>query len=121
MEFSIHFALHTGRALPSAPQALYRGETLPLPERARVLKLVMAIMQHHLLTGRIFLGGVLTKCTALIPLPGPMVVGLSACPYFTSRHQMLPMILSLRKYCETSSGVIRVLLNLARFEVQGGN
>ena len=43
-----------------------------------------------------------TKCTALIPLGRPMVVGVLAHPYFTNRHQMLPMILSLRKYCETS-------------------
>ena len=47
-------------------------------------------------------GSGVEKCNDVAPLGGPMVVGLCARPYFTSKPQMLPMVLSLRKYCETN-------------------
>ena len=100
MELSMDFELYAGRTLPAAPQAVYKGEMLSLPERAKVLKLGLAILHRHMMTGHLFLDGVLTKCTALGG-GGGMVVGLSAPPCFTCRHHMLPMMLNPRKYRET--------------------
>ena len=57
MEVSMDFELHVNRAVPSDPQAMYKGETLQLPERARVLKLALAIVQQHLPTGPLLLVG----------------------------------------------------------------
>ena len=88
MELSMDFKVCVGTTLPSAPQAVYRGETLPLPKRARLLKPALAIRHMHLQTGRLFSGGVLTKCIALVPLGGPMVVGRSVRPYFMSPHDI---------------------------------
>ena len=50
--------------------------------------------------GRVFPGGVLTKCAALVPLGGPLVVGMSARPYFTRQAEMVHLLQHLRTYCE---------------------
>ena len=82
------FECFAGRSLPASPQAIYRATALPLPERARVLKLALVTLQKHAVSGQVVLGGVLTKCTSIVPLGGPTVVGISARPYFTRRSPM---------------------------------
>ena len=83
MQLSMDFKCFTGRSLPASPQAIYRATALPLPERARVLKLALATLQKHAVSGQVFPRGVLTKCTSIVPLGGPTMVGVSARPYFT--------------------------------------
>ena len=45
MELAMDFECFTARTLPASPQAVYRATALPLPERARVLKLALATLQ----------------------------------------------------------------------------
>ena len=86
--------------LPASPQAVYRATALPLPERARVLKLALATLQKLSVAGAVLPGGVLTKCTSLVPLGAPTVVGVSARPYFTRRPDMLKLLQNLQEYYE---------------------
>ena len=99
MELSMDFECFAGRSLPASPQAVYRATVLPLPERARVLKLALSTLQRHAVSGQGFPGGVLTKCSSLVPLGGPTVVGVSARPYFTCPLRMLELPKDLREYC----------------------
>ena len=100
MELALDFECFAGRILVASPQALYRATALPLPERARVLKLALTILQRHLVSRHVFQGGVLTKWAVLVPLGGPLVVGLSARPYFTRQTEMIHLLHHLRRYCE---------------------
>ena len=59
------------RTLPASPQAVYRATALPLPERARVLKLALATLQKLSRAGAVLPGGLLTKCSSLVPLGAP--------------------------------------------------
>ena len=51
-------------------------------------------------SGQVFLGGVLTKRTSIVPLRGPTVVGVSARPYVTRRLPMLQLMHNLQACCE---------------------
>ena len=44
LELAMDFEAHAGRALPAAPQAAFRGTSLPLQERARVLRLALTTL-----------------------------------------------------------------------------
>ena len=94
------FECFAARTLPASPQAVYRATALPLPERARVLKLALATLQKLSVAGAVLPGGVLTKCSSLVPLGAPTVVGVSARPYFTRRPDMLKLLQNLQEYCE---------------------
>ena len=100
MELSMDFECYAGRSLPASPQAVYRATALPLPERARVLKLALATLQKHAVSGHVFLGGVLTRCASIVPLGGTTVVGVLARPHFTRRSHMLELVQNLQAYCE---------------------
>ena len=78
------FECFAARTLPASPQAVYRATALPLPERARVLKLALATLQKLSVAGAVLPGGVLTKCSSLVPLGAPTVVGVSARPSITA-------------------------------------
>ena len=94
------FECFAARTFPASPQAVYRATALPLPERARVLKLALATLQKLSVAGAVLPGGVLTKCSSLVPLGAPTVVGVSARPYFTRRPDMLKLLQNLQEYCE---------------------
>ena len=79
---------------------MYRATALPLPERARVLKLALVTLQKLSVARAVLLGGVLTKCSSLVPLGAPTVVSVSARPYFTQRPDMLKLLQNLQEYCE---------------------
>ena len=100
MELAMDFECFAAHTLPASPQAVYRATALPLPERARVLKLALTTLQKLSVAGDVLPGGVLTKCSSLVPLGGPTVVGVSARPYFTRRPDMLKLLQNLREYCE---------------------
>ena len=100
MELAMDFECFAARTLPASPQAVYRATALPLPERARVLKLALATLQKLSVAGAVLPGGVLTKCSSLVPLGAPTVVGVSARPYFTRRLDMLKLLQNLQEYCE---------------------
>ena len=100
MELAMDFECFAARTLPASPQAVYRATALPLPERARVLKLALATLQKLSVAGAVLPGGVLTKCSSLVPLGAPTVVGVSARPYFTRRPDMLKLLQNLQEYCE---------------------
>ena len=99
MELAMDFECFAARTLPASPQAVYRATALPLPERARVLKLALATLQKLSVAGAVLPGGVLTKCSSLVPLGAPTVVGVSARPYFTRRPDMLKLLQNLQEYC----------------------
>ena len=46
-----HFEEHAARTLPAAPQAKFQGHTLPLQERARVLRLALCTLQKLVKSG----------------------------------------------------------------------
>ena len=83
------FECFAARTLPASLQAVYKASALPLPERARFLKLALATLKRLSTRGVVFGGGVLTQCSSPVPLGAPNVVGVSAQPYFTRRHQRL--------------------------------
>ena len=100
MEVAMDFECFVARTLPASPQAVYRASALPLPERARILKLALATLQKLSVAGAVLPGGVLTKCSSLVPLGVLTVVGVSARPYFTRRLDMLKLLQNLQEYCE---------------------
>ena len=100
MELAMDFECFAARTLPASPQAVYRASALPPPERARVLKLALATLKRLSTAGVVFPGGVLTKCSSLVPLAAPTVVGVSARPYFTPHPDMLKLLQNLQEYCE---------------------
>ena len=100
MELTMDFECFARRALPVSPLAECRGTALPLPERARVLELALTALRKHVVSGVAIPGGVLTKCSSLIPLGGPPVVAVSARPYFTYILDMMDLLRHLQGYCE---------------------
>ena len=91
MELAMDFEYFATRTLPASPQAVHKATALPLPQRARVLKLALATLQKLSTAGAVLPGGVLTKCSSL---------GVSARPYFTRRPDMLKLLQNLQQYCE---------------------
>ena len=96
LELAMDFEAHAGRALPSAPQAQFRGLSLPLQERGRVLRLALNHLQKLVVAGSLFPAGTLPKCGSLVPLGGPQLCGLNRRPYFTRREAMLHHVQELR-------------------------
>ena len=97
MELAMDFECFAAHTLPASPQAVYRATALPLPERARVLKLALATLQRLSTAGAVLPGGVLTKWSSLVPLGAPTVVAVSA---VTRRPDMLKLLQNLQEYCE---------------------
>ena len=60
----------------------------------------IAPLQKHAVSSQVFPIGVLTKCLSLVPLGGPIVVGISARLYFTRHLPMLELLKNLKEYCE---------------------
>ena len=109
LELAMDFEAHAGRALPAAPQAAFRGTSLPLQERARVLRLALTTLGKLVRTGCLYPARMVTRCAALVPLGGPLLCGLSRRPYFACREAMLHHVSELATYCEA-----RIVLGTAR-------
>ena len=70
------FEAHAGMALPSAPQAQFKGLALPLQERGRVLHLALSHLQKMVVRGSLFPAGAMPRCGSLVPLGGPQLCTL---------------------------------------------
>ena len=101
MELALDFEAFAGRGIPPSPQAIFRGVTLPLQERARVLRMALNELRPQVTRGHLHPGTVINRANSLVPLGGPTASGISRRPYFSRRDQMLPMIRDLATYCET--------------------
>ena len=80
LELAMDFEAHAQRALPAAPQAAFPGTALPLQERARVLRLVLATLGKLVKTGSLHPAKLVTRCASLVPLGGPLLCSLSRRP-----------------------------------------
>ena len=95
------FEAHSKRALPAAPRAELRGTALPLQERGRVLRLALTTLDKLVQTGSLHPARVVTRCSSLVPLGGPLLSGLSRRPYFACREEMRHHVKELAEYHET--------------------
>ena len=86
LELALDFEEFAQRTLPHAPQTKFKGTTLSLQERGRVLRLAMA--QRLVTKGHLHPARVVTRCSSLVPLGGPALCGLNCRPYFTCRSAM---------------------------------
>ena len=102
IELALDFKEHAARILPAAPQAKFQGHTLPLQERARVLRLALCTLQRLVKLGSLHLAKVITRATSLVPLGGPPVAGLNCHPYFACRDAMHKHVQLLASYCEST-------------------
>ena len=67
IELALDFEEFTDRTLPATPQAKFRGHTLPLQERARVLRPALCTLQRLVKSGTLQLAKVIMRSTALVP------------------------------------------------------
>ena len=100
LELALDFEEFAQRTLPHAPQAKFKGTTLSLQERGRVLRLAMANAQRLVTKGHLHPARVVTHCSSLVPLGGPALCGLNCRPYFTCRSAMNTHVQQLAAYCE---------------------
>ena len=100
IELALDFEESAARTLPAAPQAKFQGHTLPLQERARVLRLALCTLQRLVKSGSLQPAKVITCATSLVPLGGPPVAGLNRRPYFACCDAMHKHIQLLASYCE---------------------
>ena len=102
IELPLDFEEFTERTLPAAPQAKFRGHTLPLQERARVLKLAPCTLQRLVKSGTLHPAKVITRSVALVPMGGPALAGLNRRPYFACRSAMISHMEQLACCCEST-------------------
>ena len=100
LELALDFEEFAERTLPHAPQAKFKGTTLSLQERGRVLRLAMNSVQRLVTKGQLHPARIVTRCSSLVPLGGPALCGLNCRPYFAGRNAMLFHIQKLADYCE---------------------
>ena len=100
MELAIYLSASLGGHC--RPHLRWSTERLrsPLPEKARVLKLVLTMLQKHSTACKVFPGGALSNCASPVPLGGPTAVEVLARPYFTRRLEMVRLLWNVRSYCE---------------------
>ena len=102
IELVLDFEEHAARTLPAAPQAKFQGHTLPLHERATVLRLALCTLQKPVKSGSPHPAKVIIRATSLVPLGGPPVAGLNRRPYFACRDAMHKHVQLLTSYCEST-------------------
>ena len=98
-ELALDYEAFVGRALPASPDHRLRGTRLPLGERARVLRKAARLVERHLVAGTLPCGAPLGRCRSLLPLGGRVCAGLSACPFFAARHEVMLQLMRLATYC----------------------
>ena len=102
IELALDFEEFAERTLPAAPQAKFRGHTLPLQERARVLRLALCTLQRLVKSGMLHPAKIITRSAALVPMGGPALGGLNRRPYFACRSAMVSHMEQLALYCEST-------------------
>ena len=95
LELALDFEAYAGRGIPPSPQAIFKGATLPLQERARVLRMALNELRPQVTRGHLHPGTVINRANSLVPLGGPTASGISRRPYFSRRDRMLPLIRNL--------------------------
>ena len=68
LELALDFEEFAQRTLPHAPQAKFKGTTLSLQERGRVLRLAIASAQRLVTKGQLHPARIATRCNSLVPL-----------------------------------------------------
>ena len=81
-------------------QAKFKGTTLSLQERGRVLRLAITSAQRLVTKGQLHPARIVTRCNSLVPLGGPALCGLNRRPYFACRAPLHTHILKPAEYCE---------------------
>merc|ERR1711860_454215 len=76
IELALDFEATAERAIPPSPQAALTGGTLSLQERARVLRLALAVMQRNSQGGPLLPAKVIPRATSLVPMGGAAQAGL---------------------------------------------
>ena len=102
IEPALDFEEFAKRTLPAAPQAKFRGHTLPLQERARVLKLAVCALQWLVKSGTLHPAKVITRSAALVPMGGRALAELNTRPYFAYRSAMISHMEQLARCCEST-------------------
>ena len=100
LELALDFEEFAQRTLPHAPQAKFKGSTLSLQERGRVLRLAITSAQRLVAKGQLHPARIVTQCNSLVPLGGPALCGPNRRPYFACRTALHTHILKLAEYCE---------------------
>ena len=85
LELALDFEEFAQRTLPHAPQAKFKGTTLSLQERGRVLRLAITSAQRLVTKGQPHPARIVTCCNSLVPLGRPALCGLNRRPYFACR------------------------------------
>ena len=102
IELALDFEEHTARTLPAAAQAKFQGQTLPLQERARVLRLALCNLRKRVKLGSLHRAKLITRAMSLVPLGGLPVAGLDRRPYFACRDAMHKHVQLLASYSEST-------------------
>ena len=100
LELVFDFEAYAERSLPATPSSKLQGPLLPLHERARVLRFVMAMLRRHVSAGWLFPGRFIGHSDALIPLGCGLRNGLSARPYFSRPAVVATQLIALQQYAE---------------------
>ena len=100
LELALDFEAFSGRALPSSPSAKFAAITLPLQERARVLRVALIIMRRHVEHGSLFPGKLIARANSLYPFGAGCHMGLNTRPYFAAPNAMIQQIDALQRYVE---------------------
>ena len=88
IQLALDFEEYAERTLLAAPQAKFQGHTLPLQERAKVLRLALGTPQKRVKSGSVHPAKVITRATSLVPPGGPPMAGLNRRPYFACHSAM---------------------------------
>ena len=74
---------------------------MSLHERARVLRVVLSVLQKHVIQGSMLCGEMISRANSLVPMGAGLMVGLTSRPYFTRRGGVPIQLLGLRDYSES--------------------
>ena len=85
MQLALVFEAHSGRTLPASTSAVLKAEVMSLHERARVLGVVLSILQKHVVQGSLLCSEMTSRANSLVPMGAGLIFGLTALPYFTRR------------------------------------
>ena len=88
LELALDFEEFAQRTLPRAPQAKFKGTTLSLQERGRVLRLAVASAKRLVTKGQLHPARVVTRCSSLVPIGGPTLCSPNSRPYFACKSAL---------------------------------
>ena len=94
-ELALDYEAFVGRALSASPNHRLQGTRLPLRERAQALHIAVGLVERHLAAGSLLRGAPLGRCRSLLRV----CAGLSACPFFAARHEVMLQPMRLATHC----------------------